>query len=449
MRSLARMPTASVTASGSSRETSTKASICTRTRAGHQQNLRMAHLPRPSNSVSIARLQAQHLHGRDAPSGNSGDPVPAASGNGTWKRAARQVFGAARPAVCRSARDTLSARRAARPCASDAPGAQVSPPRRPGCSASRTRCLVRRHQASAAANQENCVSCASVRMKSRPTSAVPSSWPRRSPPRRARPGPGGWPTARAADRKPAPPPAPGRAPAPRAARRAGCVLPGAPAAATAPAAAAQAVSGRQPHSSMKRTTAASASSTPRRTRASPSADSLDRARHPGGEDLARVTLATSTMKRLKSTGAVVGAVGDGADHREGPAEIGAPGPAPRLHLHRQRVGQRGAQRFALGGGGDEAIAADHQAPVQQRAVDAEVGQCVSPMRSAACCRQCSAALASAAPRSGSVGKRERPVSGTSKRGNSGEASMSCCSSSRAPPPRRPRARRARGRRPRW
>lgn len=71
---------------------------------------------------------------------------------------------------------------------------------------------------------------------------------------------------------------------------------------------------------------------------------------------------------------VVGAVGDGAQHGEGQAEIGAHlGQRGALHLHRQRVGVPAQQLVALAAAGDEAIPAEHQPLVQPRLVRRQAG----------------------------------------------------------------------------
>ena len=71
---------------------------------------------------------------------------------------------------------------------------------------------------------------------------------------------------------------------------------------------------------------------------------------------------------------IVGAVGDGAQHGEGQAEIGTHlGQRGALHLHRQRLGVPAQQLVALAAAGDEAIPAEHQALVQARLVRRQAG----------------------------------------------------------------------------
>ena len=208
--------------------------------------------------------------------------------------------------------------------------------------------------------------------------------------------------------------------------------------------AAQAVSGASPIPD-EGTTDASASSTPRRFAARAPSGFTDRARHPGGEDLARVDARHVDDEAVEvDVGAVVGAVGRrcGSPRRAG-RNRRTTGQRGAFHLHRQRRAARDAQRPRSAA--VATIAADHQALVQKRAVDAEVGQVRSPMRSAACC--CSAAprrWPAPRPGRGSAGKR----GGGQRHRSAGTAARHPCraAAARAPPPRRPRARRARGRR---
>ena len=97
-------------------------------------------------------------------------------------------------------------------------------------------------------------------------------------------------------------------------------------------------------------------------------DQGDQGMHGGPRWRGRATVAAGHLAqkaRKVHVRGVVGAVGDGAHHRQRHTEVVADlGEGGAFHFHRQRIGQFALQGLAFGGGGDEAVATDQQALVQ-------------------------------------------------------------------------------------